>query len=198
MSEPENKREAQAPIDPMFLDRWSPRAFDSRPVEPEKIKCLFEAARWAPSSYNEQPWLFLYAFEEKDLKLYRPLFSDMNLTWCGKAPVLAFVLTSKKFKHNGKQNAHAGFDAGAAWMSLALQARKMDMYTHAMAGIHYDEVYETLNVPRDDYQVICGLAIGYTMWDKGAAPEPIKATEAPNDRKPLEEVSAAGMFPSGG
>jgi len=194
MSQPENKRQAQAPVDPMFLARWSPRAIDSRPVEPEKLESLFEAARWAPSAYNEQPWIFLYASEEDDLKLYRPLFNDMNLSWCAKAPVLGFILVSKNFKHNSKPNAYAGFDAGAAWMSLALQAQKLGLYTHAMAGIHHDKAYETLDVPKDDYQVICGLAIGY-MGDSGGLPDPLKAREAPNDRKPLKEVFCAGKFP---
>lgn len=180
-------------VDKQFTDRWSPRAFSSEPIEEATIKSLFEAARFAPSSYNEQPWRFVYAYKPEDLAKFRPLLMDMNRLWADKAPILIFVLAKKKFTMNGEENFHGRFDAGAAWMSLALQARSLGLYTHAMGGIHYDKVQEVLGIPADEYEVICGIAAG-KIGDASELPDKYKEIEGPSPRKPLNEIAFEGSF----
>src|SRR5208283_3204990 len=151
MSTETKTRITEAEVDPQFIERWSPRAFSSKPVSEKVLASLFEAARWAPSSSNEQPWLFLYANTEEDLQIFRPLLVDANRVWADKVPVLAFAIARRTFAKNGNPNRCAVFDTGAAWMSLALQAHKLGLYTHGMGGIHVDKVYEVLGVPKDQY-----------------------------------------------
>ncbi len=193
MSEVKNARAAEAPVDPLFIERWSPRAFSSEPIPEETLRPLFEAARWAPSCFGEQPWLFLYASTAADLDLFRTLLVDGNRVWADRAPVLAFAFARLRFARNDKANRWAQFDTGAAWMSLALQARKLGLYTHGMGGIHADKVYDALEVPRQDYEVMCGIAIG-RIGDPSALPEDLKAIEKPNARKPLAQVAMRGKF----
>ena len=190
---PENRRVTEAAVDPLFPGRWSPRAFSPQPVPREALLSLFEAARWAPSANNEQPWLFLYADEEPLLARFRPLFVDANRVWCDQAPALAFILARLHSSFDGKVNRWAQFDTGSAWMSLALQARLLGLYAHAMAGIHRDQVYDALNVPRSEYEVMAGLAIGY-YGDPATLPPALREREKPNERKPLAEVARRGAF----
>lgn len=193
MSDETKSRTPEAEVDPLFIERWSPRAFSPKPVSEKTLASLFEAARWAPSSSNEQPWLFLYANTEEDLQLFRPLFMDGNRIWSDKVPVLAFAIARRAFAKNGTPNRCAAFDTGAAWMSLTLQARKLGLYTHGMGGIHVDKVYEVLDVPKDQYEVICGIAIGY-LGDPSTLPAPLQEREKPSPRKPLSEVAVRGKF----
>lgn len=188
-----NQREPQANVDAIFLDRWSPRALSSDPIPEEQLLTLFEAARWAPSCYNEQPWLFLYADSGEDLELFRSLLVDGNRTWTDHAPVLAFLLARKNFTRNDKPNDWAVFDAGAAWMSLALQARRLGLYAHGMAGFHKNKIYEALDIPRDSYEAVCAIAIG-RYGDPTLLPEQIQKGEKPNTRKPLADVFTKGKF----
>ena len=160
MPETKNSRVAQADADPMFIERWSPRALSPEPLSEKEIMALFEAARWAPSAYNDQPWLFRYAATEAELKQFRNILMERNLLWAGKAPFLAFLFARRKFNHNGQPNNWAVFDTGAAWMSLALQARKMGLYAHAMAGIKKEEAYRILDVSEEDYEAVIGIAVG--------------------------------------
>jgi len=190
-----NHRRAQVHVDPMFLDRWSPRALSPERIPEEQLKMLFEAARWAPSCSNEQPWLFLYADTGEDLELFRSLINDSNRRWTDNAPVLCFLITRKRFSRNEKPNNWAAFDAGAAWMSLALQARRLGLYAHAMAGFHRDTIYEVLEIPEDDYKAICAIAIG-RYGDAQSLPEDLRKREAPNTRKPLSDVFIKGKFSS--
>lgn len=192
-----NKRETQAQVDAQFLERWSPRAFDERPVSARDIESLFEAARWAPSSYNEQPWHFLYAAEgqssAEELERFRALLLEGNRAWAGRAPVLIFILARRHFAHNGKESRTHAFDTGLGAMSLILQAEKLGLCSHAMGGIHLDRVYEELEIPKDRFEVICALAVGH----RGAAeilPEELRAKEKPSGRKPLAEVAVRGAF----
>jgi nitroreductase len=197
MAEIKNLRVPEAPVDLMFLDRWSPRAFSPESIPEKTLASLFEAARWAPSCFGEQPWLFLYAAKKEDLELFRTLLVDGNRVWADRAPVLAFVFARRRFAHNNKPNRWCAFDSGAAWMSLALEARKLGLYTHGMGGIHEDKVYPALNVPREDYEAMAGIAIG-RMGDASLLPPEVAAKESPNSRKPLAEVAYAGKFPGGG
>jgi len=188
-----NPRKPEAEVDRMYMDRWSPRAFTHEPVDPEDLKALFEAARWAPSCYGEQPWLFVYADTWQDRQRFRPLLLDGNRVWAYHAPVLVFLFARRQFARNGKENRWAGFDAGAAWMSLALQARQKGLFTHAMGGFHEDRVYEELGVPEDQYRSMAAIAIGYKDTPD-ILPEKLQEMEHPNDRKPLVEIAFEGVF----
>ncbi len=180
-------------VDPQFIERWSPRAFSSEPLPEKELLRVFEAARWAPSCNNGQPWLFLYASTDKDLKTFRSLLVEGNQVWANKAPVLVFLLGAKQFAHNGKPNRHGGFDSGAAWMSLALQAKQMGWITHAMAGFHLERAYEVLKVSPEKYEIYCAIAVG-KPGNSSELPDHLKEREHPSDRKPLSEVARAGEF----
>jgi nitroreductase len=177
----------------MFTDRWSPRAFASDPLSNREIQTLFEAARWAPSCYNEQPWLFVYATEPEPRGRLAACLVSKNQVWAGRAPLLMFILARRHFQKTGKENRHAPYDAGAAWMALALQARKLGLYAHAMAGFNLDKAYETLGVSREEYLVMAAIAVGRKIEDSGL-PEDLRAMESPNSRKPHAEV-ATSVFP---
>lgn len=180
-------------VDPMFPDRWSPRAFREEPVPEADLEALFEASRWAPSSFNEQPWHFVYAREEDDRERFLEAILEGNRSWARRAPVLAFVVADPTFEHNGDANRHAEFDAGAAWMSLALQARRLGLDTHAMGGIDPDKAAELLAVP-DDHRVLCAVAIGYRA-EPDVLPDELAEDELPpSSRKPLEAVRSEGTF----
>jgi nitroreductase len=190
----DNNRKPEASVDPMFLNRWSPRAFSLEPIPDETLRSLFEAARWTPSCYNEQPWLFLYSGTEEERLEFLSILMDGNQVWAKNVPVFAFAFARRTFKKNSKPNRWAAFDTGAAWMSLTIQARLLGLYTHGMAGYHRKKAYEVLGVPENDYEVICAIAIG-KHGDPAFLPEDILAQEQPNDRKPLAEVAIAGRWP---
>ena len=188
-----NPRKPAADVDSMFLDRWSPRAFEPTPLTQTQVDSLFEAARWAPSCFNAQPWLFIYAANEVDRARFLPALVERNQAWAEKASLLIFLLCRRNFSHNDQDNRHATFDAGAAWMSLALQARKLGLYAHAMAGFSREKAYAILNAPVDHYDIMAAIAVGYRA-DPGILPEQVASGEKPSDRKPLEEVVREGSF----
>ncbi|MCA9772437.1 MAG: nitroreductase family protein [Myxococcales bacterium] len=189
-----NGRESAADVHPWFLERWSPRAFSAEPVTDAEVTAIFEAARWAPSCYGEEPWMFLYARSPAELDLFRPLLVDANRAWADRAPVLAFAFARLQFKRNEKPNRWAQFDAGAAWMSLALQAHALGLFAHAMGGIHEEKVYDALGVPRDRYEAMCAIAIG-RPGDPAALPESLRERERASGRVPLAEIVHEGRFP---
>ena len=188
-----NPRRAEAEVDPQFLDRWSPRSFRPDPIPEERIRSLFEAARWAPSSMNEQPWLFLYAVSEEERSRFLEPLVEGNRVWAKRAPLLVYVLARRAFEKNNKPNRTALFDAGAAWMSLALQARKLGFYAHGMSGFDQGKAREILGAPEEEYEVIAAVAIG-RKGEPGDLPENLAAREAPNDRKPPARVARRGGF----
>lgn len=192
-----NQRQPNASVDDQFIERWSPRAFETRAVSKEDIASLFEAARWAPSCFNDQPWLYLYEAEgastPEELERFRSLLMDGNRVWADRAPVLAFVLARRHFEHNGKENRTHAFDAGLATMSLMLQAHKLGLHAHAMAGIHLERVYEELEVPEDQYEVICAVALGYRDRPE-ILPQDLQKREVLSGRKAPGEVAARGAF----
>ena len=188
-----NPRIPTVDVDSQFLDRWSPRAFDPTPLTDDQLAALFEAARWAPSCYNEQPWLFLYAVTPEDRARFAETLVPANRLWAPRAPLLLFVLCRKRFRHNNQENRHAPFDAGAAWMALALQARKLGLHAHAMAGFSRAKAYQILGVPQEDYDIMAAVAIG-TRGDPGLLPKDVAAREQPSDRKPLSEVARQGQL----
>jgi nitroreductase len=189
-----NPRTPEVEVDSMFFDRWSPRAFLTNSLTQEQIKSLFEAARWAPSCYNEQPWLFLYAVTPEDRERFVSTLVEKNQVWASRAPFLIFVLARVNFARTGKPNRHAVFDAGSAWMSLALQARKLGLYAHAMAGFDQNKAYEVLKVPKEEYHVMAAVAVGHRA-DRSQLPADLAERDFPSSRKPLAEAAFEGYYP---
>ena len=188
-----NPRIPAAEVDSQFIDRWSPRAFEPTPLTDAQLSTLFEAARWSPSCYNDQPWLFVYAVTPEDRARFAEALVPANQVWAGRAPLLLYVLCRRRFRHNGQENRHAPFDAGAAWMALALQARRLGLHAHAMAGFSREKAGAILGVPQEDYDIMAAVAVGC----RGAAellPEEMAAREKPSDRQPLAEVAREGRF----
>jgi nitroreductase len=184
-------RDAEHPIEAIFLKRWSPRAMSGGSLSDREILQLFEAARWAPSTYNEQEWRFLYARRDTP---HWPTFFDLlveaNQVWCQNAALLVVVLSHKVFEKNSKPNPVHTFDAGAAFQNLALQGAAMGLVTHGMAGFDRDKARTALNVP-DDYAVEAMIAVGQP-GDPGALPEPLREREEPTGRRPVRESIREG------
>lgn len=187
MSLTSTPREPEFPVDRLFLERWSPRAFAAEPIAHATLMTLFEAARWAPSCFNEQPWYFLYASEEPGLTKMQSILVEKNRLWAKRAPVLALVCSHRAFKHNGQPNRLAAFDAGAAWMSLAIQATMLGLAVHAMGGIDVAAAYKTLDLNPEKIEVHAAIAIG-RRGDPQLLPEAVAAQEGPSARKPLAEM----------
>jgi nitroreductase len=180
-------------IEPLFLKRWSPRAMSGQPLAEGELMSLFEAARWAPSTYNEQEWRFLYA--RRDTPHWAKFFGllvEGNQAWCGRAAVLGVVLSHKVFTRNGKPNPVHTFDAGLAYENLALQGAAMGLVVHGMQGFDYDRARQELAVP-DDYSVEAMFAIGRPGDPAELSPE-MRAREEPSDRKPVSEIICEGRF----
>ncbi len=189
-----NGRTTEYPIDDMFLKRHSPRAMSGEKISKEELITLFEAARWAPSSYNAQPWRFIYAM--RDTPEFENLFSflvQFNKDWCKNAGAL-IVTISKKTSTSGKFSITHSFDSGSAWENLALQAQTMGLVAHGMEGFDYKMAKEKLGVP-DDYNVEMMIAVGKPGKIEDL-PEDLRARETPSNRKPLEEIIFEGKFPA--
>ncbi|AQQ69673.1 malonic semialdehyde reductase [Limihaloglobus sulfuriphilus] len=182
-----NTREIQADTDPIFPSRWSPRSFSDKAVDSKLIEGLFEAARWATSCYNDQPWRFVYAVDQPHRQKYAEALVEQNRVWAAKAPVIGFVLCTKNFSQTGKPNRHAAFDAGSAWMSLALQAHLSGLYAHGMAGFIMDKAYEVTGADREKYDIMAAFVVGY-KGDPEDLPEQYRDMESPNTRIDLKEI----------
>jgi nitroreductase len=180
-------------VDALFLERWSRRALSERPVTQQQINTLFEAARWAPSASNLQPWLFVYASQPESLATARTLLMDANQRWAMRAPLLVFVFARKRHPATGAPIRTAAFDTGAAWQSLALQAHKLGLSARAMGGIHHAKTYELLGVPEQDFESMAGIAIGYPA-ERTTLPEDLHDKEQPNTRKSTREFVFEGRF----
>jgi len=189
-----NERTPDAQVDSQFPDRWSPRAFSSEPLSEATIKSLLEAARWAPSSSNEQPWTYVYATTDEQRARFVPILDKFNQIWAQHAPMLAFVMTRRMMTKSGKPNRHAQFDAGSSWLSLALEARKLGLYAHAMAGFDVDMAHEVLNAPRDVYEIMAAIAIG-KYGDANQLDDYNRKREKPSARKPVAEFAFEGPLP---
>jgi nitroreductase len=190
MSEP---RQAEHSIESFLLERWSPRSFLPEAISDEELLSLFEAAKWAPSSYNNQPWRFLYA---KRGSASWPLFFDalisINQSWVQHASALVLVISSTNFDHNGKPSRTHSFDAGAASENLALQAWLKGYAAHAMEGFDYDKARQALAIPAD-FHVEAMIALG-KQGPKETLPAPLQEREAPSARRPLAETILEGKF----
>ena len=176
-----------APIHSLIGERWSPRAFADRPVEGEKLRSLFEAARWAASSYNGQPWIFVVATKNDPENYQKVLdcFIEFNQGWAKKAPVLAVSVAKLKFEHNGELNRHAFHDVGAASATLTIQAEELGLAVHQMGGILPEKAREIFGIP-EGYEAVAGIAIGYP-GEVHTLPDHLKERElAPRERKALD------------
>ncbi len=191
--DPLESRTADHPIEDIFLQRWSPRAMSGQPLEHGELMTLFEAARWAPSTYNEQEWRFLYAPRtSQHWTRFLGLLMDANQTWCKAAGALVVVLSHKVFSRNGQPNPVHTFDAGAAFENLALQGAAMGLVVHGMAGFDRDRARSELSVP-DDYAVEAMIALG-KPGDVADLPESLREREAPSGRTPVEKIICEGPF----
>jgi len=193
LPDPLKHRSADHPIESLFLKRWSPRAMSGEAIDETELLRLFEAARWAPSTYNEQEWRFLYArHDSENWQTFFDLLVDANRSWCHQAAVLVVVVSHKVFSRNGKPNPVHTFDAGAAFENLALQGAAMHLVVHGMAGFDRDRARSELHVP-DDYEVEAMIAIGQP-GDVDDLPEQLQERESPSGRKPLSEIICEGPF----
>ncbi len=194
-----NGRNADHPIDTMFLDRWSPRAYDGQPVPRDDLMTMLEAARWAPSSYNSQPWRFLYAIKDgPHWDLFLGLLVEGNRAWCKNAGALLVLLSKSTMAVPGKEGevpSHShSHDAGAGWAYFALQATKMGYQAHGMVGFDMDRAFAELHVPIG-YRVEQMICVG-RRGDPAQLPEPVRARELPNNRRPISESAFEGAFPT--
>lgn len=168
-------------------ERWSPRSFNSnKEVKEDDIMALIEAARYAPSCFNEQPWKFVVADNEEKIKKMRSALTESNQVWANKAPVLILVLAKKKFALNGKENYWNMFDAGCAWGFLSLEATRRGIMTHGMGGFDKEKVMNLFEIT-EEYNPMAIVAVGY-YGNPQDLPQDILDKEKPGTRKPINEV----------
>jgi nitroreductase len=192
-SDPTETRKADHAIEPIFLRRWSPRAMSGEPLSQEELLTLFEAARWAPSTYNEQEWRVLYARRDTpQWPLFFGLLVEGNQIWCKRAAVLGVVLARKVFTRNGKPNPVHVFDTGTAWENLALQATSMGLVAHGMAGFDFEKARSTLRVP-DHFAVGAMFALGRPGNPADLPPE-LREREVATGRRPVRESICEGPY----
>jgi nitroreductase len=195
MSDTPVARQAEFDADDFFVERWSPRALSGAPVSKEMLMILLEAARWAPSGFNNQPWRFLYAHRDTPAwPVFLGLLVEFNRSWAERAGVLIVVASKTVFDHNGKPSRTHSFDTGAAWQNLALQASLKGLVAHGMEGFDYEKAKKDLNVP-DEYNIEAMIAIGHP-GRKEDLPAALQAREVPSPRKKVSEIAFEGGFPS--
>lgn len=186
-------RKADHDILPVFIARWSPRAMSGEAVSRAELMRLLEAARWAPSSYNEQPWRFVYAF--RGTPAFDTLMSflmEANQVWCKSAGVLLLLCGSSQFNRNAKPNAVFSFDCGSAWENLALQGASMGLAVHAMAGFDAGKASTTLKIP-SPFVPQAMIAVG-RPGEVESLPPDYQKIEAPSPRMKVEEFSSEGAW----
>jgi nitroreductase len=195
MSRLEKAAVTSHPVHDLIRDRWSPRAFAPTPVSQHDLTAVLEAARWAASSNNGQPWRFIVATSDNASAhaAAADCFNPRNQRWARPAPVLIFICARKTFEANNNPNPHAWYDAGAAVAQLSLQAQALGLVVHQAAGIDRDKVRVTYNVP-EEFDVVIGIALGH-QGDADALPEELPGRERePRARKPLSDLVFAGKF----
>lgn len=186
-------RKPAYPIEPLITRRWSPRAMSGEPLGDSELLTLFEAARWAPSSYNAQPWRFLYARRDSiQWERFFSLLSEPNRRWARQAAVLMVVVSRNTFEWNGKPARTHTFDAGAAWQNLALQGAALGLVVHGMQGFDYDRARSELKIP-EAFTVEAMIAVGKPGRPEDL-PEDLRQREQPSDRKPIAEIAMEGGF----
>ena len=185
----------QFPIHELLARRWSPRAFDERPVETHLLRSLLEAARWAPSSNNEQPWRFIVATKDHDTEWNRlfECLAEGNRRWALRVPVLLLSVASLYFEEDGKPNRHAFHDTGLATENLVLQATALGLVAHQMAGFDVEKARVDLRIP-SGYEPVAMIAVGYP-GDPALLPERLREREIrPRDRRPMAAWTFSGQW----
>ncbi|MBS3135039.1 nitroreductase family protein [Candidatus Woesearchaeota archaeon] len=186
-------RNSNYKINKIILDRWSPRAMSGEELNDDELMPLFEAARWAPSSYNNQSWRFIYA--KRDSKHWNKFFNlliEFNQQWCKNAAVLVLVISKKTFDHDGQLSITHSFDTGAACENLALEGCSRGLVVHGMQGFDYEKAKEIFEIS-DDYEIEAMIAIGKKGNEKNL-PEGLKKGEVMSDRKPLNQIVFENIF----
>jgi len=188
--EAEENRQPSHDITSLLYHRWSPRAL-GQDMSEDDLKSLFEAARWAPSSYNNQSWRFIYAtHEDEEYKDFADILNDFNAGWAEPGYALIVVASRKTFDHNGEPSRTHSFDTGAAWQNFALEATKRGLAAHGMQGLDYEKAREELGIP-EEFEVEMMIAVG-SKEDEESLDEDIRVT--PNSRKELSEIVSKGNF----
>jgi len=186
-------RKADFPIEPLLLDRWSPRAMSGEEIADVELMRLFEAARWAPSSFNAQQWRAMYARRGTEYwQAFLDLLVDANKTWAKNAAVLVVFISRKIFDHDGEPSRTHSYDTGAAWQNFALQGFRQGLVVHGMEGFDYERARVELRIP-DEFQVEATAAVGRPA-PKEVLPEKLQKRETPNDRRKLTESICEGPF----
>lgn len=186
-------RKADFPIDPLFLDRWSPRAMSGEGIPEEQLMRLFEAARWAPSSFNAQQWRALYARRETEQwPVFFGLLVEGNKSWAGNAAVLVLFISRINFEYNEEPSITHSYDTGAAWENFALQGFREGLVVHGMEGFDYNRARTELRIPAQ-FQIEAMAAVGRPAG-KEVLPEKLQGKEKPNDRRKLSESVCEGAF----
>jgi nitroreductase len=193
------ERQPDHPVAPLFLERWSPRAFDGSEIPEDDLLTMFEAARWAPSAFNSQPWRFLYARRgDADWERFLGLLIPWNQSWAHSASALVYILsdslpfTDRKTGEPRPSTTHS-YDSGAAWACLALQASLMGYQAHGMSGIQYELARSELRIP-DRFVLNAACAVG-RIGDPGQLDEKLRAREFPSGRKSVQEFAFRGGWP---
>lgn len=194
-------RTATYPISALFLQRWSPRSFEPASMPESDLLTMLEAARWAPSAFNIQPWRFVYTIRgDADWEDCLGLLDTFNASWSGNASALVFLVSdtlTPAYKGNPPKSSRThSFDTGAAWAHLALQATALGYQAHAMAGIHFDDICRQLAVP-DRYRVEIAVAIG-KQAASSRLPQALREREFPSSRLPLQQIAFRGVFAASG
>jgi nitroreductase len=181
-------------VAPLLLDRWSPRSMTGEPLADDELFPLFEAARWAPSSFNSQLWRFIVARRQSPVEFakFLDLLVAANRPWAQNAGALIVVASRARFEHNDKPSITHAFDAGAAWENLALEACRRQLVAHGMEGFDYARAKADLSIP-DDFDVHAMIAIGHRAPAENL-PEKYRAKEHPTSRRPLREIVFEGTF----
>lgn len=186
-------RKSDYDIHSIFLNRWSSRALSGEGLTDNELMPLFEAARWAPSSYNGQLWRFLYAKKSSgEWQTFFDLLVEGNRVWAKNAAVLVVILSRKRFETRDRDSRTHSFEAGSAFENLALEGTRRGLVVHGMEGFDYERAREVLKVP-NVFQVEAMVAIG-KKGRKEDLPEKLQARERPNSRRPIEELVIQGVF----
>jgi nitroreductase len=188
-------RNAHPKVEKLIVDRWSPRAFDGSDMPQEDLEVIFEAAGWAPSAYNVQPWTFLYAKRgDANWDLLLSQLIDFNQSWAKDASMLVYIVSDtlmRSEKGNSENHSHS-FDAGAAWVLAAIQAQAMGYHTHGMTGIKFGEAEAALGIPAD-HRLEAAFVIGKAAG-KEILPDFLQEREVPSNRKPVSQIAKPGKF----